>query len=261
MAGAQIGSTVDAPDPVAIVHYYPNPLGVLRAYVENNFHLELAREHERKVQLLAEEGADVVDVVSLERVERRLVDVAGHRKDVEGWFKPLKEWAYRLHRAVCDREASVLKPLIAFESAAKTNAQEFRRKEERARREEEQRLQEIARRDEQERLAREAASLEARGETQLAAQVLEQAVAAPAPVVVLPTQIADTKGVSYRANWKWRPIGGDTPENRARAVKLVPREYLALDEKKLNAYAKAHGASAKIPGIEFYDAGSVTVRG
>ena len=66
--------------------------------------------------------------------------------------------------------------------------------------------------------------------------------------------------VSTRANWRWRPLGGDTPEARARAERLVPREFLELSDRKLTAYAKANGASGKIPGIEIYDAGSVVVR-
>lgn len=251
----------DMPDPDSIVRFYPNPIGVIRAYVENDFHLALATEHERKVQLLAEEGASVTDALSLQRVETRLVDVAGHRKEVESWFKPLKDFAYRLHRMVCDREAAVLRPLTAFEALAKENAQAFRRQEERKRRDEEQRLQEIARREEQERLQREAELLEQRGEPELAAQVIEQAISAPAPVVVVPSALPETRGVAYRANWKWRPIGGDSQENRARSAKLVPREYLMLNDKALTAHAKVHGASARIPGIEFYDAGSVSVRG
>jgi hypothetical protein len=121
-------------------------------------------------------------------------------------------------------------------------------------------LSEEARKEEQARLTREAELLEQRGETQLANQVLEQAVNAPAPVVVLERSLPDVRGVSTTANWKWRPVGGDTPQARARAVALVPREFLCLDEKKLNAHAKAHGASARVPGLEFYDAGSVRVR-
>jgi hypothetical protein len=154
----------------------------------------------------------------------------------------------------------VLQPLLAFEQLAKRNAQAFRREDERQRREEEQRLQELARREEQERLAREAELLNQRGETELADQVLEAAVHAPAPVIVVSSTLPPTKGVSYRPNWKWRPIGGDTPQNRARAERLVPRELLELSDRKLNAYAKAHGASARVPGIEFYDAGTVAVR-
>jgi hypothetical protein len=259
-ATAKKSRAPEMPDPVAIVRFYRNPADILREYIESDFARELATEHERKVQVLAAEGAAVSDAASFARVGERLVDIAGHRKDVEGWFKPIKDFAFRLHRMICDRENEVLRPLNAFERTAKDNAQGWQREQERLRREEEQRLQEEARQREQERLAREAEQLEQRGEPELAAQVLEQAIHTPAPVFALPSTVPDVKGMSFRENWKWRPIGGDTPQARARAVNLVPREYLCLDEKKLNAYAKAHGAGARIPGIEFYDAGSVSVR-
>lgn len=249
------------PDPVAIVRAYPNPTDVIKAYVESEFHRQLATEHERKVALVTAEGAAVTDAVSYQRVGERLVDVAAHRKDVEAWFKPLKDWFYRAHRMVCDRESEVLAPLRRFETDAKSNRLRLEQEDARRRREEEQRLADEARRVEQERLQREAELLEQRGEPELAAQVLEEAVTMPAPVVTVASSLPVTKGISSRENWKWQPIGGDTPQARARAVNLVPREFLCLDEKKLNAYAKAHGASAKIPGIQFYDAGTVAVRG
>jgi hypothetical protein len=62
MAGAAANlESEPPPDPGAIVRFYPNPLEVIRAYVESDFHLQLAGEHERKVKLIAEEGAEVID--------------------------------------------------------------------------------------------------------------------------------------------------------------------------------------------------------
>lgn len=248
------------PDPAAIVRYYRNPLDIVRHYVESDFARELATEHERRVGVLAGELAVVTDAASFTRVGELLIDVASHRRDVEGWFKPIKDFAYRLHRMVCDRENEVLKPLTAFERTAKENAQTWQREQERLRLEEEQRLADEARRLEQERLTREAEQLEQRGEPDLAAQVFEQAIHTPAPVFAIQSRVPAVRGMTFRSNWKWRPVGGETPAATARAVQLVPREFLCLDEKKLNAYAKAHGAGARIPGIEFYDAGSVSVR-
>lgn len=251
----------EMPDPGAIVRFYRNPSDILREYVESDFARELATEHERKVQVLAGERAVVDDSASFTRVGELLVDVARHRRDVEDWFKPITDWAFRLHRAITERKNHVLAPLLTFERTAKENAHAWQREEDRKRREEQQRLEEEARQREQERLAREAEQLAAQGEQALAEQILEQAVHTPAPVIALPSTVPDVKGMSFRDNWKWRPVGGDTPEARARAVSLVPREFLCLDEKKLNAYAKAHGASARIPGVQFYNAGSVSVRG
>lgn len=250
----------EPPAPAAIVRYYPNPVDIIREYIESDFARELAIEHERKVKLLTEEGADVTDPASYARVGERLVDVAAHRKEVEAWFKPLTDFAYRLHQMICDRRAEVLEPLIAFQTDGKANRFRLEQEDARRRREEEQRLADESRRQEQERLQREAELMASRGEHEVAEQIMEQAIHAPAPVFAIQSTLPKTRGVSSRENWKWRPIGGDTPEARARALKLVPRDFLELSDVKLNAYARSHKASAKLPGIEFYDAGSVSVR-
>jgi len=251
----------DPPAPAAIVRFYPNPVDIIREYIESDFARELALEHERKVRVLTDEGCAVTDPESYARVGERLVEVATHRKDVEAWFKPLKDFAYRLHRMICDREAEVLDPLVRFQTDGKANRFRLEQEDARKRREEEQRLADEARRAEQERLQREAELMEQRGEHAVAGQILEQAVHTPAPVFAIPSALPKTRGVSSRENWKWRPAGGDSAEARARAERLVPREFLELSDRKLTAHAKAHRASARVPGIEFYDAGSVTVRG
>lgn len=252
--------TESVPDPVAIVEAHPNPFAILREYVESASALKLATEHERRVRVLTAEGAEVSDPVSYAAVGERLKEAAAYRIEVERWFEPLVSFAHRLHKMICDRRTAVLAPLVAFERTAKANRLALERKEERERREREQALAEEARREEQARLEREAAHLEQRGEPELAAQVLEAAIVVAPPVIELARTLPKTAGVSTRANWRWRPLGGDTPEARARAERLVPREFLELSDRKLTAHAKANGASARVPGIEFYDAGSVVVR-
>jgi hypothetical protein len=248
------------PDPEAIVQHYVDPRPIIAAYLDSEFTRQLATEHERQVRLVTEEGADVIDAASYQRVGDRLVTVATHRREVESWFEPLVSLAYRLHRLICARREEVLAPLATFERTAKANRLALERLEAQKRREEEQRLAEIARQEEQARLAREAELLEQRQEPELAAIVLEQAVHAPPPVITIASTLPATKGVSTREMWRWRPVGGDTREARARAVKLVPREFLDLNDKALSAHARAHGATIRIPGIEFFDAGSVIVR-
>jgi hypothetical protein len=216
--------------------------------------------HEGRIGLIVARSADVSDAESYAQVGEWLREGAERLKDAETFFEPRKGLGFKLHRLICDRENLVLTPLRAWMKRGKENWDRFRRQEEENRRAEEQRLANEARRVEQERLAREAELLEQRGESELAEQVLEQALHTPAPVIALTSSLPAVKGVSTTANWKWRPVGGDTPIARARAEKLAPREFLELSEKKLNAYAKAHGASARVPGIEFYDAGSVRVR-
>lgn len=249
------------PPPDAIVSYYPDPRDVARAYVDRNFAQQLGPSHERMIAIVTSESPEVTDGASYQRVGELLVEVVDYQRHVSEWFAPVRTILHKMHAMVCERERAVLAPLVAFETAAKENRKRLERAEAEARRREEQRLAEEARQQEQERLMREAADLEQRNEPDLAAQVLEHATRAPAPVITLKSTLPPTRGIlPTKPKYAWRPVGGDTMEGRARAVKLVPREFLCLDEVKLNAYARMHGTAGRIPGIEFYDVGSVTVR-
>ncbi len=87
--------------------------------------------------------------------------------------------------------------------------------------------------------------MESAGETELAGAVIAEAIAAPAPVVVLPDV---TKGVvRFRREWKWRYT-----TDEARALQVLPRTYLAVDTKKIGSYARDHKGSAALPGIQVY---------
>jgi len=257
---AKVSVDPTVPPPAAIVRFFPDPTPIVREYLESAFARALAVEHERQVARLVAEGAAVTDAPSYQRVGDRLKEIGTHRKIVEAFFEPIVKLLYRFHQAACDRRSEVLAPLVEFEAAAKRNRLALEREDARKRQEEAQRLMAIAQQEERERLAREAAFLEQRGEAELASVVLEQAVSAPPPVITIASELPQTQGVSSRENWQWRPVGGNTREARARAVRLVPREFLDLNDRALTAHAKAHGNTVRIPGIEFYDAGSVVVR-
>jgi hypothetical protein len=77
--------------------------------------------------------------------------------------------------------------------------------------------------------------------------VLEEAIAAPPPVAVLPDLTKAVEGLKFRREFKWR-----FTTTEARALQLLPREYLCVDTKKLTALAKAMKGSAQLPGIDFY---------
>jgi hypothetical protein len=259
------------PDPAAIVRFYRHPGDIIREYIESDFARDLATEHERKVALVTAEGAEVTDAESYKRVGDRLVDVAAHRKDVEAFFKPLKDWAYRFHRMITSRESEILAPLTTFEATGKANRIALEREDERKRKADADRIAEQARIEEQARLDLEAEFLRGRGELELADQVAHQAAAVTTPAIVIPTALPQTKGVGpARENWQWQPTGGFTVGNEARSVDIVaawcirmrrnPSEFLTLDARKMTAFAKAHGNSQRIPGLEFYDAGTMTVR-
>lgn len=198
----------------------------------------------------------ITDAGGYESAGTFLRELQTKRRQVEQFFKPMKDLAHKLHKAICQRERVLLDPLDAIDRKVRGAMLEYQREEERKRREEERRLAEEARQREEQRLLEEAAALERQGQKELAEAVVEQAAEMPTPVVVVESDVPKVAGVTTASRWTWRPINGD----EARAIQLVPREYLKLDTQKLNTYARMYGASAKLPGIEFYDAGKVIVR-
>lgn len=175
----------------------------------------------------------------LKAAEKRVVD----------FFKPLKDAAYKLHKEICGRETTALQPIRTTLAAIDASAGTWRKEQDRKRREEEARLQDEARKAEDARRLAEAASLEAAGHAQAAAIVLEQAVQAPAPSVVLQDTTPEIAGQSFVKVWKWRPIGGD----RAAAIRLVPREWLDLNDAAITGAVKHSKGMLRIPGIEIYE--------
>ena len=86
------------------------------------------------------------------------------------------------------------------------------------------------------------------GNKEEAAAIMEAPVQA-APVVI-PKAVPKVTGMSIRDNWKFRVTN----------EKLIPREYLKVDEVKIGQVVRALKSSANIPGIETYNEGTVSGR-
>lgn len=168
-------------------------------------------------------------------------------KRIDDFFKPFTDMAHKLHKALVARRDEIKAPLETIDTKLKNAIILFKADDDRRRREEEARLAETQRKADEARAATEAAALEAAGEPELAAAVLEQAIDAPAPVVVL-QDTTKVDGMSYRREWKWRWLNGD----QARALQLLPREYLMPDEKRIGSVVKAMKDATKIPGVQVY---------
>src|SRR5215472_14621072 len=127
---------------------------------------------------------------------------------------------------------------------------------------------------EEEALA-EAAAREAAGDCQTAQLILEHAVqqtesvpepSLQMPVVVMAPLVAVTtpnvRGVGFRQVAKWRlECGherGDDP--KCATCQCVPREYLVLDPKRVQARVNGFGVNANIPGIEVWMECETSVR-
>lgn len=177
-------------------------------------------------------------------------------KTVTDFFKPMKDSAYQAHKAVCDREKTMLKPLQEAEKILKKIMSEYYQEQERKRLE----LEENMRREaeaERERKLNEAAELEKDGKTEEAevalmeAQIVES-VAAGA-TVVMPT--IKTKGVSNRKDWKIESIDHGKVPVTFSGIVIRP-----VDEKAVMRLIKASKGSIQIPGIRYSEIINVSIR-
>lgn len=203
----------------------------------------------------------IADVVGLEQAVADREQIGDAIKRVESFFAPFKEMAHKLHKALCDREREILTPLTTIDSQKRDLIRQFKVAQDRIREAEERRLADEQRQRDQERATHEAAALETSGEHELAAAVLEEAIAAPAPVVALEDV---TKGVaSFTRRWLWKFTGGPRldpkdllkktpPQILVRSMNLIPREFLCVDVQKVSAHVKAMKGSAKIPGLDVF---------
>lgn len=172
----------------------------------------------------------------------RLKAIKGAMTRVVAFFKPMKQKADETKKAILDAEKKLAEPLQEAEGLAKRAIIAFQNAEQEKARAEQRRLQaeadERARR-EQEALLKKAQAAK-KPETQQRYQ--EAAAAVTAPVVAVAPSVPKVSGITTKLVWRAKVID---------AAK-VPREYLMVDEKKLDGYAKAMKEGAKVEGVQFY---------
>jgi hypothetical protein len=188
-------------------------------------------------------------------------------------------------------------PLEARERSIKQGLARYQREKEEARRKEEERLRREAeelrrkleeqdrkrreteadaakRRLEEEALA-EAAVREADGDHETATLILNHAVEQletlqepepSAPMVLVAPVVQPTapkvRGVGFREVPKWRMKCGHerADDPKCATCQSVPREYLVLDPKRVQARVNGFGINANIPGIEVWMEPQTSVR-
>jgi hypothetical protein len=182
----------------------------------------------------------VVDLGTLERAAAVRTAIGEKTKAIVAQLAKPKSWAFGLHKWFCGLEAAALAPYEFLDAYEREQIRVFHDAQSRARQQRERELAEQRRREDEARAAAEAAALERAGEHDLADAVMEEAIAAPLPVVVLADDVTAIQ--KFRRSWKWRLV---KPE-------LVPREFLIVDTVRLNKYATAMRESAQVPGVEFY---------
>ncbi len=219
----------------------------------------MAAEAERDaVSFVALNKVDVIDLASLDRAVKIRAALAEKQDGIISKLKEPKQWANRLHKWFCSLEATACKPLLDLDAYERRQIQDFKAAQDRARQERERLESEQLQRENEARAAQTAAAYEQAGEHQVAAAVLEEAIATAAPIVVLPDETKQIEGLSFTRRWLWRYSGGpkevkDTPpEVIARTMELIPRSYLCVDEKKVGAMVRSSKGTLKIPGLDIF---------
>jgi len=165
------------------------------------------------------------------------------RKAVDETFNPIIAAANKTHKEALDQKKKFSLPLELGQREIDFKINTYRQRQEQKRREEERQLQEQARKDAEERALHEAEELARQGEHEHAQAVIEEAIAAPAPVVSIAPSVPKVQGIAARPVWRWKIVD----ETK------IPREYLTVDEIKISGVVRALKNKANIPGIQVYE--------
>lgn len=164
------------------------------------------------------------------------------QKIIKDFFSPTKRLADQLHGSLCDMERNLLTPYVQVERLVKGRRQDWRDTKERIRLQKEADDRKKAKEEADARALAEAAQLEKEGEKEAAEVVMERALSAPAPAIVVPSSVPKQANSSIRGEWDFRIDDANQ----------VQREYCSPDEKSIRAIVKALGKTAPIRGITVF---------
>ena len=167
-------------------------------------------------------------------------------------YDPVIERAHAAHKEAIAQRDKYLKPLMEtkkkYEVAITQYGLEKEAEQRRIEREANERLAKVA---EEERLAL-LARAEKSGDDWEKVVLVEKAQAIVPITVETQKKVVEEKGVVIRKTWKARVID----------EALIPRQYLEVDMYALNQVAKIEGVrKAGVPGVEFFEEASTSVRG
>lgn len=182
-----------------------------------------------------------------------LKDIKTRVKAVKEYWKGPKEAANAAHKELVAKEAQMLKPLQEAESIIKKAMLAYTAEVDRKRREAEEAAR-IAREEEVKRLEAIAAKAEEQGDKDTA-EIMRD-MAEEVPIGEIAAAAAPTaKGVSVRTTWKAR-----VTDPKAVPAYFEGMELREINMTALNNIAKWRNGEAQIPGVEFYQDSTMSVR-
>lgn len=184
-----------------------------------------------------------------------LVEIKRRGKQVESYWKPLKEQANAAWKGIVEKEKTMLSPLNEAETTIKREMARYSAEVEAERRKAEA---EARRRQQEERdrllaeaLAAEKAGKAVEAETNMAMAEMVEDMPAPAVMAEAPK----AAGISMRKTWKARVTENTDVPVFANGVEIRP-----IDMAALNNIARLTKGTASIPGVEFFEEASLSAR-
>ena len=201
----------------------------------------------------------IIDDETLHKANEFIHTCRQMEKKIDETMDPIIKKAHDLHYESLDQKKKLKSPLVQAREMVSPQIVSYKRKIEeeiRAREEEKARKIEEERKKKEEAFEK-AAAAEKAGDEEKAAEELEKAEKSEEEETMLSLEpkfkakAPDTKGTSIKKIWKYR----------VKNLKLVPREYLKLDEAKIGMAVRSSKGTIEIPGIEVYPEDSISLRG
>ena len=194
--------------------------------------METQLELQKEINALVQSEIEVVDQPSFALANGLISRLQAQKKKVVEFFADPKKKAADAHKAIVNAEKAMLMPVDTRINALKCATTRWYAAEQQRIAAEEEKAQKEA--EEMEKLAAEA---EESGDSETAQEAIIAATLAQATVTVMPK----SKGTAMRELWSAVVVDPS----------LVPREYLIVNQKALDALARATKGSVTIPGVKF----------
>lgn len=167
--------------------------------------------------------------------------------EVTDFFKPLKDAAYKAHKAVCDREKEMLTPLKNAEKVLKRTMGDYTLEQERKRQEQEEAMRRAAEAESQRKLE-EAARLEQEGKGADAEAALTDAeiMEGAGRMAFVPGGAPKAKGVSTSKDWEIVSV-----TDREVPLSINGAELRPVDRAAVMRLIRASKGTINIPGIVY----------
>lgn len=177
-------------------------------------------------------------------------------KKVEEYWEPMRKMTYDAYKEVTDHKSQMLDPLKNAEKTIKTKISAYHEEVERRRREEEEAARRAAQ-EEAERKIAEAQEAELNGDFDRAdaamaeAEVMTQA----SEVITVFREEPKVSGIIKKTDWEIVSV-----DSRVVPVSLAGAEIRPVDTSAVMALIRASRGKIQIPGIEYKEKVSISVR-